>query len=398
MGRSPKVEVEPTILRWARESAGVETATAARRAGATPARIEEWEQGISSPTIKQLRKLGKAYMCSIGLFFLSELPEDPESIRDFRKIPDELREEMSPALRFEIRLAWDRRDEALELMADLDEEPARIEGHFSIADDPDQVAAKLRRMLNIPVLEQQRWRDRYEAFNSWRQAIEGKGVLVFQTGILRNLTVHPEEARGFSIAEQPYPVIVVTGKDHPTARCFTLIHELTHILVDEGGICQDFAHRFGRATSQIDRTEVFCNRVAASTLVPSDALLRSDVVRGHARRVEWSDAELGALARSFWVSWEVILRRLLTLGRTSKDFYQRWRQEKRDLFPGGETTSGSRVPILIPMPRRVVIKNGELFPALVLRALRNGRITCARAADILWAGPDRLRDIEMAIF
>jgi len=331
-------------------------------------------------------------MRPIGLFFLPELPEDPESIKDFRRIPDGFHEEMSSALRFEIRLAWDRRDEALELISDLDEEPTIITDRFSF-DDADQVAAELREILKISVEEQMRWRTKYEAFNSWRQAIEEKGTLVFQTGILRNLIVFPEEARGFSIAKNPYPVIVVNSKDHATAKCFTLIHELTHILLDEGGICD--LHNPFRATSEIDQTEVFCNRVAGSTLVPSEALLRTSVVRNHGRRAEWIDDELGTLSRKFWVSWEVILRRLLILRRTTREFYQRWRQEKTDLFPG---INGSQGTPRIPTPTRVIIRNGKLFPSLVLRALRNKRITSFEASKILGCGAHKLRDIEGAIF
>lgn len=393
MGRSPNVEIDRSILHWARESSGIDVATAAKRAGTTPARIEEWEEeGGSYPTIKQLRKLAKAYMRPIGLFFLPELPEDPESIKDFRKIPDEFQEEMSSALRFEIRLAWDRREEALEMIADLDEEPTIIHDRFSLAIDPDKIALKIRKMLGISTTQQMQWRTKYDAFNAWRQAVEQEGALVFQTGILRNLIVDPKEARGFSIAEQPYPVIVINSKDHPTARCFTLIHEFTHILLADGGICD--LHNPFRATSHTDRTEVFCNRVAGSTLVPADALLRTDVVQNHGRHEDWSDDELEVLAKKFWVSWEVILRRLLILRKTSRAFYQRWRNERNDLFPGRET--GGKIKI--STPTRVIIRNGRLFPALVLRALRNRRITSFRAADILGAGADRLRDVETALF
>jgi Zn-dependent peptidase ImmA (M78 family) len=393
MSRSPNVEIDRSILHWARKSSGIDVATAAKRAGTTPARIKEWEEeGGSYPTIKQLRKLAKAYMRPIGLFFLPELPEDPESIKDFRKIPDEFQEEMSSALRFEIRLAWDRREEALEMIADLDEEPTIIHDRFSLASDPDKIALKIRKMLGISTTQQMQWRTKYDAFNAWRQGVEQEGALVFQTGILRNLIVDPKEARGFSIAEQPYPVIVINSKDHPTARCFTLIHEFTHILLADGGICD--LHNPFRATSHVDRTEVFCNRVAGSTLVPADALLRTNVVQNHGSHADWSDDELEVLAKKFWVSWEVILRRLLILRKTSRDFYQGWRNERNDLFPGRET--GGEVKI--STPTRVIIRNGRLFPALVLRALRNRRITSFRAADILGAGADRLRDVETALF
>ena len=330
MGSSPKVEVEKHILLWARETSGLDIPSVARKVGTKPDRVQEWEEGSSQPTIKQLRKLARAYMRPIGLFFLPELPEDPESIKDFRRIPDEFAEEMSPALRFEIRLAQNRREQALELMSDLDEEPPTIESRFSLSDDPDRVAGQIRSMLNISIREQMKWRTKHEAFGSWRRAIEDKGTLVFQTGVLRNLIVLPKEARGFSIAEQPYPVIVVNGKDHHSARCFTLIHELAHILLDDGGICD--LHNPFRATSEIDRTEVFCNRVAGSTLVPAGALAETNVVQDHGSRSEWSDDELAMLSKKFWVSWEVILRRLLILGMTTRSFYERWIEVRHDLF------------------------------------------------------------------
>ena len=172
MSRSPNVEIDRSILHWARKSSGIDVATAAKRAGTTPARIEEWEEeGGSYPTIKQLRKLAKAYMRPIGLFFLPELPEDPESIKDFRKILDEFQEEMSSALRFEIRLAWDRREEALEMIADLDEEPTIIHDRFSLASDPDKIALKIRKMLGISTTQQMQWRTKYDAFNAWRHGV-----------------------------------------------------------------------------------------------------------------------------------------------------------------------------------------------------------------------------------
>jgi Zn-dependent peptidase ImmA (M78 family) len=278
------------------------------------------------------------------------------------------------------------------MITDLDEEPTMIHERFSLASDPDQIALKIRKMLGISTTQQTQWRTRYDAFNAWRQAVEQKGVLVFQTGILRNLIVDPKEARGFSIDERPYPVIVINRKDHPTARCFTLIHELAHILLADGGICD--LHNPFRATSHVDRTEVFCNRVAGSTLVPADALLRTSVVQNHGSHAEWSDYELGTLSKTFWVSWEVILRRLLILRRTTRDFYERWRNERKDLFPGRETSGEFKMSI----PTRVFIRNGRLFPALVLRSLRNRKITSFRAADILGASANRLRDVEVALF
>jgi len=392
MSRSPKAIVEKQILRWARERAGFNREVIARKIHVSPEAIEDWEEGRSYPSIAQLRKLAHSYMRPIGLFFLSEPPEDPENIKDFRRIPDTEAEFISPALRFEMRLAWERRQEALELMSDLDEEAMTITPRFRIGDDPDEVAHQLRSILDVSIRQQMKCRTKRDAFNAWRSALERKGVLVFQTGVLRNLIVDPKEARGFSIAKQPYPVIVVNSKDHPTARCFTLIHELTHVLMEESGLC-DMQYPL-RAVSDVERTEIFCNRVAGATLVPADSLLTTEVVKAHGRSPQWSDDELGMLARMYWVSWEVILRRLLILGRTSREYYQSWRASRTDEYPGPEDQKEPR----ISTPTRVFIRNGRLFPGIVLRAMANKIITSFEASDMLGAGAHYLGKIEAALF
>ncbi len=392
MSRSPPAEINCLILRWARETAGLDIEDVASKVAVNPERLAEWENAESYPTVKQLRRLAKAYMRPIGLFFLPELPDDPGEIRDFRKIAEAPEEEMSPALRFEIRLASERRDEAIELAFDLGEEPKRITYHVNLHDNPDRVASRLRNQLGVSTSEQTSWATKWEAFSSWRSAVENLGVLVFQTGIFRNLVVDPVEARGFSISEQPFPVIVVNGKDHPSAKCFTLIHELVHVLLNEGGICD--LHDVFSVSSHSDRAEVFCNRVAGALLVPAETIMGDQVVRRHGDDPVWSDTELGQLSRKFWVSWEVILRRLLILGRTTREYYQEWRKQSRDEFPGRDAASERP---RIPTHTRVIIRNGKLFPGLVLRALRENVITMYEASDILQAGPDRLVDVENAV-
>jgi len=394
MSISPFAKINNTILQWARETSGLDVDTAAKKVGAKSKQLQDWEDGLSYPRVKQLRKLAKTYMRPIGFFFLSELPEEPERIKDFRRIPDIFQDEISPALRFEIRLAFERRIEALEISTDLREEAKAIGYSIGINDNSEHVAKKIRNILKVTTDIQFKLRTKEEAFNFWRSALEKLGVLIFQTGVKRNLIVDPQEARGFSISEQPFPVIVVNGKDHPTARCFTLLHEFTHILLHDGGLCD--LHNPFSVRSDKDRTEVFCNRVAGSVLVPKDNLLDHEVVKNHNTGPVWNDQELSDLARIFWVSWEVILRRLLLFNRTTRKFYQRWRKDRIDMFPGSEVRRDAEIKI--PIWTRVIIKNGKLFPRLVFRALRNNYLTIFEASEMLDAGPHRLIDIENAVF
>jgi Zn-dependent peptidase ImmA (M78 family) len=392
MNKSPFAEIDNSILKWARESSGLNLDSASRKVGTSAHIMKSWEDGAAFPTIKQLRKIAKAYMRPIAMFFLDELPEEPEKIKDFRHLPDVLQEKMSPALRFEIRLAYDRREEALDLASDLAEELGIINLAVSLSDGTEQAAGRIRSALGVSTGEQFKWRSKRDAFNAWRKALENLGVLIFQTGILRNLVVPLDETRGFSISDQPFPVIVVNGNDHASAKCFTLIHEFCHILLHEGGLCD--LHNPFVSKNDSESIEIFCNQIAGSVLVPKDELLKNEVVRYHGQNPEWGDDELSTLSRKFWVSWEVVLRRLLVLNKTTRGFYRTWREGRPDRYPGTDDHG----EVKISTATRVTVRNGKLLPRLVLTALRNGQITTFEASEILGAGPDHMSDVEHVIF
>ena len=127
------------------------------------------------------------------------------------------------------------------------------------------------------------------------------------------ITFTPEEARGFSISEKRFPVIVVNSGDAHGARIFTLLHEFTHILLDTGGICD--LEEYSQAHTLEQNIEKFCNRVAGAALVPASLLEAHVIAQRHGRYLEWEDEEIWNLSIEFSVSEEVIVRRLLILGR-----------------------------------------------------------------------------------
>ena len=124
--------------------------------------------------------------------------------------------------------------------------------------------------------------------------------------------------RGFAIARPELPVIVINGKDYSQGgRAFTLLH-------DSATSCWVRARsRTGRVTipagarrAQIER---FCDAVAAAVLMPHDVLMRFEEVARSGQRA-WSDDELRE-SRQLGTSREALLLRLVTIERTSWDFY-----------------------------------------------------------------------------
>jgi Zn-dependent peptidase ImmA (M78 family)/DNA-binding XRE family transcriptional regulator len=320
-----KAIINPALVTWARNSAGFTVAEAAHKLGIEEKQLTAWEDPKveDGPSIPQLRKIAALFRRPLAVFYLPDAPENFTVMRDLRRLPDTGIRRYSPALQMEIRAANERRELALELAADLEEELPRFTSTATDKEDPEKVGERIRAAFGITTELQLQWRDNdgRAGFNGWRHKIESAGVLVFQTTRFQS-----EDASGFAIAADTLPVIAVNRKDVPTRRTFSLLHELVHLMLHVSGV-SDLVTDAARPPED-QRLEVFCNQVAAAALMPKEALLTAPVVvvRG-VHSAGWSDDELRDLARQFNVSREALLRRLLTLDRTTSDFYEQKRQQ-----------------------------------------------------------------------
>ena len=259
--------------------------------------------GTIVPRSNQLRRLAERCKRPLSVFYLPEPPRDFEALRDFRRLPGVRDRRFSPQLAYEVRAAYERRLVALDVLRDLGEVPAELGIKVGVNDNPEAVAARLRERLGLTLAQQVRLHDH---FGGWRDAIEQAGILVFVLGGAHH-QVELEEMRGFAIAEEPLPVIVVNGKDRLPGKVFTLLHELVHVALGQSAIENDV--EAGDALPEPERVvERFCNRVAAAVLMPREALLaEAIVVAKQQRNTRWSNEEISALARHYGMSREAVL-------------------------------------------------------------------------------------------
>jgi len=312
--------VTPALLEWARTSIGLSLDEAARRSQVKKERLEKWENGGLQPTINQARNAAELYKRPLAVFYLPEPPKDFSAMRDFRRFPGDIIPETSYPLHVEIRLTQQRREIVIELLDELGIE-AKEFTHIATSKSAEAVASQARNLLDIPLQEQFGWKDSRTALANWKSGLSRLGVLVFET---RSVPVVPiSEMRGFSISEEIAPAVVVNSADALNGKIFTLLHEFTHILLNSGGICN---LREVNVAVEEQQIEMFCNQVAGLVLVPSEDLLNEGVVKQHIGN-SWSDEELQSLARKYSVSRDVILRRLLMLGKTTNTFYQTKHEE-----------------------------------------------------------------------
>lgn len=376
--RSFEVRVEPKVLAWARTSMGKSVSEVSEQMAVSEASVEGWETGNKRPTMVQLRKLANLYKRPLAALLMSSPPMEPSLPTDFRTLPGEKSLPMTEKTRLAIRRARRLQTISHELRGDaMIPHDGRLP-KCRTSDDAEAVSRDVRDVLGVSFKEQSGWEDETDALQAWRRSVEAIGVLVIQ------LPMPLGEARAFSLADENHPVIVLNSRDSINARIFSLMHELGHLVVRDGGICLParVAKRDGRGvmTSGGGKgVESFCNHLAGAILVPKEVLLRIELVRQTDHQREWQNRELRNLASRFRVSREVVLRRLLLFGKTSWAFYERMHDKwLGEGAPEGPRGGGGR-----NIPREIVGQNGAPFVSMVLDSYRNDRITYSDVADIL---------------
>ncbi len=364
--KSFEVDIEPGVLVWARESIGMDVAEIAERLNLSEKMIRKWESGQVRPTIAQIKKLAGVYKRPLAAFFLPEPPEEPLVPNDFRTLPEERRKPLSSQTRLAIRQARRLQSLAIELAKSIESETNISIGRASFSDNPEVVASKVREQIGIDVQTQFTWKKDADAFEEWRTGIERLGVLVFQ------FPLPVEETRGFSLPGDTFPAIALNERDHIRARIFSLFHEYGHLLLDNSGICN-----WEDADSlEIGSVEKFCNHFAGAFLVPRSDLLSHKSVESKTTLSDWSDECLGGIARDFRVSREVILRRLVTLGFATWDFYrtkyEKWKEKAKE-------KQGPKYLLGIGMSYKQYLRKGPVNRTLVNTLRKSGLILTENA-------------------
>ncbi|MYA56270.1 ImmA/IrrE family metallo-endopeptidase [Candidatus Poribacteria bacterium] len=166
----------------------------------------------------------------------------------------------------------------------------------------------------------------------------------------------------------------------------TLIHELVHIALGES-VIQNTGFE-ATLPSNLDPIEVFCNQVAAEVLVPENELL--EIVN-----LEMFKEELPRITKFFHVSPEVIMRRLLTLGKITRHDYRTYRNRQLAKYKDTPARTGGAVPY----HNRLLNTSGEYFARTAFTAYYEQKITRAELASVLSnCDTKHLAKIEGTIF
>ena len=384
MAKSVPALINPAMLVWARESARFSIEEAAHKIGIAAEKLAACETEDAQLTFHQLMKAANVYKRPVSLFYLKKPPAGWAPIRDFRRFAD-ADAGFSPRLTYVIRQARERRELALELRAELNEPVQPFTLTARVGRDVEGLGQEIRAYLGVTDLEQQQWKRR--AFEAWRAAMEAKDVLVFMVPRLPLA-----EMRGTAIAEHELPVILVNGQDRTGGRIFTLLHEFTHLALRQSGVSGPGGDQDDAPSPAVER---FCNAVAAAALMPKDWLLSEHLVRQKGSVKTWSNDELEALALRFGVSREAMLRRPVTLGKSTPAFYEQMRPTflaEYDALAEKKSTGGRRNTF------RCSANSAAPSPGWSLRATTTARLTLRDVANHFNMQVKLVPEMERAAF
>lgn len=179
------------------------------------------------------------------------------------------------------------------------------------------------------------------------------------------------EFRGFAVSDPLAPVIFINIADAPTARVFTLIHELAHLWIGSSGVSSV-------VPSSSRKDEVFCNAVAGDFLVPEGQF------RPVWRAVENWVGMLPQLAATFHVSRLVIARRACDLGLISTVAYNEYYRAELETFREKKGSGGS-------FYRSAGARNSKRFSRAVISETLSGRLLLRDAGKLLGVQPSKIR-------
>ena len=369
--------ITPSVIKWAREKAKLSIEEAASKIRRPPEDIKNWENGSLKPSIAQARNAARVYRRPLAMFYLPEPPSDFSTLRDFRSLPGQELRKYSPELTLLIRNTRYRQEWMKEYLVKEGADRLAFVGSSSIKDDPRDVAKSIREIIDISIKEQKKCKTPYDYLLLWLKKSESSGIFVF-----RQRQIRLKEARGFILSNEIAPFIFINSDDSKAGQLFTLVHELAHLWIDKSGV-SNIESSGSSVDEDAKQTEIFCNEVAAQTLLEQNAFKEEWRLQNPDLNIR---ERIYKTAGIFNVSEEVVARRLLELDVISKSLYselreyyqKRWRDyKKREKRRFSKSKGGPSYYVI------TLSQNGYAFTETVVGAYAGGSISGRDASALL---------------
>ena len=351
MAKSIPALVTPEVLVWARELDAISVDEIASKMKIPPQKIEEWEDGISYPTLTQAKELARQYRVPFVYFYLPDTPQKKKRLSkvDYRAFGNMgVQSTESRELRWLLRDIEDRRDSMLDLYEEIGKKTLDFPIKVDVKSSNEEIAKVIRELLNLSMTTQKKFRYPEKALSHCVEALEKKDVLVFQA-----TKIETSEMRGLSVA-----------------------YEHVHIVTRTSGICTDVSEN---STSN-NELELRCNQIAGMVLVPKSSIAKHPIIK-EIQIYGFDDGRVGKIAKDFAVSKQVILHCLWELNIISQPFYYETLNRYSDEYKAYKAQKPKKG--FLPPVTDTVSQVGKLYARTVLNAYYAEKITARDTSSYL---------------
>ncbi|MBE9077444.1 ImmA/IrrE family metallo-endopeptidase [Romeria aff. gracilis LEGE 07310] len=344
------------LIRHCREQSGLSQAELGDRVGVTRQTIAAWEREDREPSVAQLAKIAQTLGVSVELLLQTSRPAT---------------ETFEPGLMF-------RADDPSALNPYLRATLSQKAADYAF------VETLVQEVPTLPALRPLQGYNDYIVEEVAREIRDWLGVgeacplgdvlaLLESKGLKAILHPLPPEISGFSAYTETDGATIFINESHPTERkFFTALHELAHLVFhrQEYRISVEIkAHLRFNKSKRSDPSEKAANHFAGAVLLPEDVIRREL----HAYRDRWlPEPLLMDIKRRYGVS----LRTVLYRARQAKLITIKQKGQQIGIL--NKKYGADNEPVTLPQPEHLT-----RLERMVYLALRQGKITISRAAEIL---------------
>ena len=369
--------VNPHLLVWARETAGLSREKAVKKLQLGDAhgiaavdRLAALEFGEDHPTRSMLVKMAKQYRRPLVTFYLEELPRKSSHGADFRTLSGDGLAVQDTLVQALLREIVAKQDLVRVQLEEDDAEEIDFIGSKSLESGQHAVLTTLEAVV--------KGINQKSEFNALRDAVERLGVFVLLQGDLgsHHTDIDTDVFRGFALADRLAPFIVINDNDARTAWSFTLLHEVVHLILGKTGISNNQTET---------KVEQFCNDIASEYLLPQSEI---ESFLPHESDFDQLTESIDTLASEWKVSRALIAYRLyrsqhinsLLYHQLADTFHQQWIEHRRN-------SSNEGGPDYYKVRRH---RTGKALLNFVRHALGEGALSTMKAAVVLGVKPTQV--------
>ncbi len=388
--------VNPEILVWARETAGLTQEEAARklairdtRRATALDRLSGYESGCEDPSRPLLNRMAKQYRRPLLTFYLPTPPSKGDRGADFRTLAAGDQSPVDAAnLDALLRDMRARQGMVRAVMEDENEVvPLPFVGSQLMSAGKSVILDTLGAALDLQLSDYRAQSNSDAAFNFVRAKAEGIGIFVLLRGDLgsHHSAIELDVFRGFSIADNLAPFIVINDRDTRAAWTFTLLHEMVHLILGQSGIS-------GQQSE--NETERFCDDVAGEFLFPTHET--GDIGLEDIADYDEMVDRIGLFANERKLSLTMVAYRAYRANVIGQNQYRELSGRFREQWLELRATQRAQQRNQDSGPNYYVVRRHRLgrgLTSFVNQTLKEGDLSTVRAARILGVRPDQVESI-----